>query len=744
MVDLHDDPAIRRAWHPGWATLAAVSGLYLAALFVATYPAMLTMDTTLPWRVDPIAHIWTMRWNMECLLQGKLPFYCPGIQAPVGAALGALPPMHFQTLLFVPLRLLIPNDILCYNLIRTAVFLLTGLGTFLLAWNLTRSRLSATLGGITAMIGTPMLFFSHGELEQITMGWFPLFLLAWTRFVDAPGRRGLGVAAGLYALVAMSSPYAGLFTVFPAALYVGWRWLGEARSERLGWLLGRWAWFAGFVAVTGPVMAVLFSNQIWAAAHGFLVPRPDSEFWIFRAPVWGYLFPSPAQALGRWLPFDTNVAMTPGSVPSYLGVVTFGLLAYAIACRVKFERRSFWWAALLMLVILSLGSHAKLGTWEVTLPAYWLKKWFVGFRVIRVPARFNLYASVVASVIAAAGLKHGLDRLPGRRSRFAVFAGLAALAVADLRTTPYVTVPVPPMPACYQAILARDPKATFLDAPQFNSGAFELAAMTTYWQSIHGGATSAGYTSFLNVGYDNLVWHNSPFDAFKLADPNYLADPHHQGFDLVRDADFSDYAWLYLHVHNLRYVVVHQRPGSFPEFPVHLDRIKAALADTKVYEDADAVVFDRDKLPVPRRPTVLYAQGWGHRVYRRGVRTCMVGPASQVYVYNPDPDQPVALSLDASGHQAARSVRLVGDDGRELATGTVRPNQPDLWEVPPIHLPQRINALTLASDGSAPPSPKAVHVEGDTTPFSLWVRGISVGPAPAGAVARGDAASTRR
>ncbi|WP_435016672.1 hypothetical protein TA3x_004245 [Tundrisphaera sp. TA3] len=719
------------AWSPGWSTLAAVSALYLASVFVATYPAMLTMGSTLPWRVDPIAHIWTMRWNMQCVLQGKLPFFCPNIQAPVGAALGTLPPMHFQTLLFIPLSLLFDNDILCYNLIRTFAFWLTGIGTFTLAWNVTRSRPAACLAGMTAILGMPMIFFSRGELEQITIGWFPLFLVAWTRWVDTPTRKGLAVSALLYVLVAMSSPYAGLFAIFPAVLYVAWRAIGAGRSGIGDWLLARCRWFAAFSAITGPAMVLLFSNQVWAVANGYVMSRPDSEFWMFRAPLWGYLVPSPVHRLGQLLPFNTDVMIHPGSIPSYLGVVTLGLIAYAAAFRVRFERRAYWWAALAMLVVLSMGSHAKVGSLEITLPAYWLKKWFVGFRVIRVPARFNLYASVVAALVAATALKHLLDRLPGRAGRVAVFSVLSAVALADLSTNPYITVTVPPMPAAYRAILDRDPQATFLDAPQFNSGAFELPALTTYWQSIHGGTTSAGYTSFLNVGYDNLVYHNSPFDAFKLGRADYLADPRHQDFDLVRDADFRDYAWLYLTVHELRYVVLHQRPGSFPEFPVHLDRIKAELADAKVYEDADAVVYDRDRLPPPRRTTILHAQGWSHRLMRRGERSCMVGASGKLYVFNPDDARPLTLTLDASGHRTRRTVRLMAE-GKELATWDAAPSTRDAWQTPAFRLPQGLSELALESDSADPPLPNAAHVEGDSTPFSLWVRGVSIRPeAPA-------------
>ena len=291
--------------------------------------------------------------------------------------------------------------------------------------------------------------------------------------------------------------------------------------------------------------------------------------------------------------------------------------------RVKFARRGYWWAVLALLVVLSLGAYAKVGGHDVSLPAAWLKKYFVGFRMIRVPARFNLFASVAAAVVAAAGLRHLLVKLPNRPARVAAFGALAAVALADLSTVPYVTSDLPKMPACYEVIRKADPAASFVDVPQFNSGAFQLPALCTYWQSFHGGKTSAGYTAFLNGHYDNLLYYNSPFDAFKLAQPWCLTGPAVTStFELAQGMDFRSYSWLYLKVHGLRYVVVHQRPGSFPEFAVHLDRLKALLQDAKVFEDEATAVYDRDRLPAPSKPVLLYAEGWGDRVLRGGT-----GPA---------------------------------------------------------------------------------------------------------------------
>ena len=517
---------------PGWRWLAGALVFYLVCLTWATWPAIPRMASALPSRVDPLAHIGTMRWNKACLLAGRLPFHNPNIQYPVGAALGTLPPMHFQTLLYVPLSFVFANDILCYNLIRTFSMLLTAVGTSLLVWRIVSDRWVALLGGLLMMLSQPMLFFSQAELEQITVGWFPLFMIAWMRWVDRPSGRGLLAAAVLYLLVAMSAPYFGIFTVFPASLYVAWRWGVAARAGEgvWAWFHRRAGWFVGFAALTAPVMVLLFANQIWALRHGFTLQRPDGEFYQCRAPLWGYLVPTPLNRLSRLLPFSTYLMNDVGAIPSYLGVVTLGLIAYAAWHRVKFTRGGYWWAVFLMLLMLSLGAHTWVGGYDVSLPAAWLKRYFIGFRMIRVPARFNLFATVGAVVVASAGLKHLLARYQTRRAKLAMLAALGFVAIIDLGETPYNMVAVPPIPPCYAAILQNDPTATFVDVPQFNNGAFNLPSLATYWQSIHGARTTAGYTAFPNSQHENLVYFNSPFDAFRLARSDYLEDPGARAF----------------------------------------------------------------------------------------------------------------------------------------------------------------------------------------------------------------------
>src|SRR5262249_16459989 len=148
-------------------------------------------------RCDSLQALWVMRWYKHCLIHGQSILQCPNLQYPVGAPLGNFSPLQFQALLYIPLSLFIANDVLCYNLIWLLKRVFTGIGTFLVVWYVLRDRLASCFGGLAAMLSGPMLLHACGHLELITLGWVPLFFIAWLRWVDRPTGGRLLAALGL-------------------------------------------------------------------------------------------------------------------------------------------------------------------------------------------------------------------------------------------------------------------------------------------------------------------------------------------------------------------------------------------------------------------------------------------------------------------------------------------------------------------------------------------------------------------
>ena len=161
-------------------------------------------------------------------------------------------------------------------------------------------------------------------------------------------------------------------------------------------------------------------------------------------------------------------------------------------------------------------------------------------RDLRVPARFNLFAAMLASLFTTSGLSLLLKKIERPQLRQLTMVNLFAVTILDLAPPAYPGVVPPPMPDLYRRIVARDPKATFHEAPFFGTRGLFLPSATAYWQLAHGGRTSGGYSGMINAALEEKVGFPSPFFARNLSFSTYLADPEHQFFDLVR-ADARDY-----------------------------------------------------------------------------------------------------------------------------------------------------------------------------------------------------------
>ncbi len=709
-------------------TLFLVTIGYLAGIAIATYPFVFSFGSRLPGSLlDPLQHLWIVRWYKTCLLNWQSPVICRELQYPIGAPLGNFSPLHLQALLYLPLSFLF-NDVTCFNLIWVTGILTTGLGTFLLIWQVLRDRGCAALGGMLAMLSGPEMIHARAHLELIFVGCFPLFLSLWLRFLDEPGKKRLAAATAGYLLVALCAAYYAVFAAVPAVLYVFWKGVGALHRRDWGWLGNRAAWLLAFAMLAVPGLLLVFGCQLWALVNGYSTSRPMSEFQRYGAPLWTYVIPSSLHRLSALLPTDyyyaSGMRWDVGEKISYLGVVTIALVLYAGVRPIRFRDAGFWWLALTVLVILSLGASWQVGTLEIPLPASWLKTHVIAFKMIRVPARFNLFVAVVASLVAAAGLKDLLSQVKRCWPRLVIVVIAAALALFDLSTNPFPAREIPRLPAAYDFMKRLDPRASFVEIPQASSGGSSLYSLCGYWQSQHHLRTNAGYSGQGNLLFDNLLTYNSPFYYRTLCDRSYASDPRSASIDILRRVDLLDYIWLYLNVHQFRFVVLHEWPGSDEQTPVYLDRVKALLAGAKVFEEPGIIVYDRERLHPPRRAVLLTNQGW--RIGWHNDRIRVVGRMAKFSLYNPAPDQPVKLVFSAAAFPRARNVRLLSG-GVELARWNVARGPQQLYLSPPLTLPTGLQELILESDGETQPlHARQRPVDWDDLPYSLRIYGLAL------------------
>lgn len=728
----------RHPWFPGFRASAVALSLYASCLAVATFPMVRNLTTAVPRDLaDPLMHLWVMRWYRSALLEGHLPFYCPDLQYPAGAPLGYFSPMHLQSLIYLPLSLLTNNDALAYNLLWILGFLLNGIGTFFLGWYVLRHRAAAWFGGLVSMLSGTMTIHAIGHLELLYVGWFPLFLVAWIRFIDRPTRRSLVASVLLFLLLTMGAAYFMAQAVLPAGFYLIWRVVQEGRSGWLPAIRARIRWLIAFGTLAAPPLLLLFSSQIWALMNGHSMDRPQTHFDTFIAPFWTYITPTSFHALGKLLPFDVYLhaghAWKMTESASYLGVVTLALIHYAAVRRVGFDRARFVWALFALMVVLSLGATLTIGSSQLSLPASWLRRFLPIFRLTRNPSRFNMYATVCAGVLAAAGLRHILARIRLRPARLGLLAVVSALAVADLSVDLYPGTKIPPIPPAYAWLNRRDPAPTLLEIPMQNSGSgSNTTSSCGYWQSFHGGATSAGYSGVDNSRFDNLLYHNCPLTVPRLADPAFLATPDTVTLGVLGSISFDDYLWLFTKEHAYKYVVLHQSPGDFPGSPDVLARLKAKLGPANVYDDGRTAIYETARLKPPSAPVLVCSDGWRqHRPWEapkvwHGRPIAALEKTGVMTVANPDSRLALVVRLDAASFRRARQVRLLADN-REITQWTIQPDDLTTYQSPTFWLSEGIHELKLISDGESRVKRRREEpAEADRRPYSLRVARISV------------------
>jgi hypothetical protein len=733
---------------PSGKTLVGVLACYAACVVAASYPLIRTLGSTLPDTVfDPLQHLWIMRWYRACALEGRWPTFCPEIQYPVGAPLGNFSPLYLQSALFIPLSILVHNDVFAYNILWMAGFVFTGIGTFALIWQVLRSRACALFGGMLAMLSGPMVLHAKGHLELLYVGCFPLFLAAWMRFVDRPGRRRLAWAVGLFVLVGLCASYFLVFATVPAALYVLYQVLAAIRRRDGGWIKSRAGWLGGFAALALPAVAALFAPLLWSMARGYCLPRPGNEFEFNGAPLWTYVAPTKMHRLSTLLPFDAYKAAGIRELyferGSYMGIVTLALVFYAAANVVRFPRARFWWITVLTLILLACGGHWRVGSHWVPLPGLWLRRFVLPFQMIRVPARFNLFIAVVLALLAAAGLRHLLARLGRRGWALAAYVGLFLAAMLDLAPMALARPTLPPVPAFYARLLQKNPQAAFLEIPQYQDGS-SLDSYCGFFQSSHRGHTSAGYSGQSNAVFDDLLVWNSPFAADRLADPEYLRcpedflNPQRPGLhwlrpDVVRtlgeDAvHFREYAWLYTAVHGFDYIILHDlyQWNSAPVQSPSNGRLRELLRGAKLdIEDPGATVYECRLLQRPKCPVLLTTRGWRASA-RKGEPPRVAEKVAWLAVFTPEAARPYRLIVEAKALRKTRTVRL-RSEGLEIARWSIPADHLETFQSPAFQLPSGIRVLELVSDAQESPwNRREAASDRDKAPYSLRVASIAL------------------
>jgi hypothetical protein len=161
------------------ATLA-----YAALALVFTWPLARGLTTDVPGDFgDPLLNAWIIAWDASHLGRG---WWNANIFHPHPLALAYSEHLLPQALQVLPIERASGNPILSYNLLFLSTFVLSGLGMFLFARELTRSPSAAFVAGV-AFAFAPYRVTSIPHLQVLSSEWLPFVLFGFRRYFATAG-----------------------------------------------------------------------------------------------------------------------------------------------------------------------------------------------------------------------------------------------------------------------------------------------------------------------------------------------------------------------------------------------------------------------------------------------------------------------------------------------------------------------------------------------------------------------------
>ena len=494
---------------------------YLLLTLALTWPVVAHLTTRVPGDLgDPLLNMWILGWDLDHLARfgsGELGalhgLWNTNIFYPTPLTLAYsehLLPLAVQVL---PVYLLSHSLVLCYNLLFLSTFVLSALGTYLLARALTQNAPAAFVAGL--FYGFALYRLVHlGHLQVLSSQWMPFALLGLWRFAET--RRILPLIGAALALLVQGLScgyYLFFFPPFAVAFTLWALW----RHGRLGDVV---CWRALVLAAAGVVLAALPFVLPYARVHATgVIARTPQEIALYSADVTGCLRVDRAVRLWGGPRGDGTIPnegdIFPGLVPLLLATLGFVLAlrngwstAATLRWRVVLGQPAVAFALLAVAATsLAFGPTVRFaGHALVPGPYALLSHLLPGMNSLRVPARFAMILALFVALAAAEGA-----RALAARWRGLVLLTCAALFLVEctpaplrtnqilrdhgLRKLPALELPAPPI----YADVARLPgEAILIELP---IGALAHDVRAVFYSTVHWRRLVNGYSGAEPRGY---------------------------------------------------------------------------------------------------------------------------------------------------------------------------------------------------------------------------------------------------
>ncbi len=452
---------------------------------------------------DPLLNAWILAWDAHALVTDPLNLFHANIFHPYPNTLAYSEHLLGIALPAASFFWATGNAVFVHNLAVLGSFVLSGLGAYLLACDLTRSRYAGWIAGF-AYAFAGHRFTEISQLQNVTSQWLPFAFLYLSRFFRNEASatwRTAWLFGVFFSLQVLSNNYYGYYTVMAVGLFLIYQLLRTRREKGGRISLRGWGRLGATLVIVTMAFLVVFSPYLAARSSVGERSLRDQD----GANLQDYISVPENSPLAQLIP---AMRRDPGDGKSYFPGFTVVLLVGLAAGAWLLEGRKrthdprmhrrgdtlFLAALLVMGFVFSLGPALQLTPGGPTvlspMPYAFLYTWAPGASGMRVPARIALLVIFAAALLAGYGAAHLARR--GARPWLVV---LPLILVAEH------FVIVPPgrpvdvgvqAPQVYRWLGARPIQGAILELPATNSpwfwqdvGSLERMALQQYSSTYH-------------------------------------------------------------------------------------------------------------------------------------------------------------------------------------------------------------------------------------------------------------------
>lgn len=471
--------------------------LYSGITLIMTYPLVFNLRTHVPGGGDVWQNMWLL-WHTKLSLIDPVEslYYTNYLFYPTGTPL--IPMSLYNQLLSVPLQYIFSLSV-TYNILFLSSFILAGTTSFFLIKYFTGNSYAAFIGGLIYAFAPNTLAHALGQMEAITTGWIPLYILFLFKLAEEKNgfkkeaKSAFLAALGLIMVAASDFIYM-IFSIIFTGFFVTY-WAVAKRS--MNFLISRrFIMFCIFFLI-GVLPFTLPLIQVSLSGQNFLKPQFDESV-TYSSDFMGFFIPSVNHTFfGSYMaPFSNQFTGNYGENTTFLGYTIIIFITYLfILYKNNGQNVVFWKISFIFTFLLSLGpvlhimGRILFNGYHIYLPYYVLYNIVPFLQNARTIGRIDVLVMLSAAVLVGYGISHLTESLSANKKKIAIIL-LSFLILFEFMVVPFPLSKID-APEFYTNLANDDRKdIALVEVPSLWN--YDYGIKTMYYQTIHGKKITSG------------------------------------------------------------------------------------------------------------------------------------------------------------------------------------------------------------------------------------------------------------